>query len=278
MKQPKRHWPLFLLFKPGAPQPVASSTTGHGTPSCLYGLWPQIQATCCASGRRLQQERGRLLSYTLDQKQLDRFDDILQKDLIDNGVRCVFLIDMAGNIITNLDNGEKQHDIYSLAALAAGNFGAVSAMAKIIGESEFSLLFHKGKKENIHFNKITTEFLLITIFGNDISLGFLRLKVSESVEQLKVLLEHDALKLSVGQKQRIALIRAMMLEPEVLLLDEPGSALDSSNRKLIEHKIESLINSSGITVLMATHSAVSFEGTDYRVFALEDRRLTCHLK
>ena len=42
------------------------------------------------------------MSYTLDQKQLDRFDDILQKDLIDNGVRCVFLIDMAGNIITNL--------------------------------------------------------------------------------------------------------------------------------------------------------------------------------
>ena len=129
------------------------------------------------------------MSYTLDQKQLDRIEEILKADLIDNGVRCVFLIDMAGNIITNLDNGEKQHDIYSLAALAAGNFGAVSAMAKIIGESEFSLLFHKGKKENIHFNKISAEFLLITIFGNEISLGFLRLKVSESVEQLKRILE-----------------------------------------------------------------------------------------
>jgi predicted regulator of Ras-like GTPase activity (Roadblock/LC7/MglB family) len=129
------------------------------------------------------------LSYTLGQKQLDKIEDILKLDLIDNGVRCVFLIDMAGNIIANLDNGEKQHDIYSLAALAAGNFGAVSAMAKIIGENEFSLLFHKGKTENIHFNKINTEFLLINIFGNDISLGFLRLKVSESVEQLKVVLE-----------------------------------------------------------------------------------------
>ncbi len=101
----------------------------------------------------------------------------------------LFTVIQIGNDIANLDNGEKQHDIYSLAALAAGNFGAVSAMAKIIGENEFSLLFHKGKKENIHFNKITTEFLLITIFGNDISLGFLRLKVSESVEQLKVILE-----------------------------------------------------------------------------------------
>jgi predicted regulator of Ras-like GTPase activity (Roadblock/LC7/MglB family) len=129
------------------------------------------------------------LSYTLRQKQLDKIEEILRLDLIDNGVRCVFLIDMAGNIIANLDDGEKQHDIYSLAALAAGNFGAVSAMAKIIGESEFSLLFHKGEKENIHFSRITTEFLLITIFSNDISLGFLRLKVSESVDQLKVILE-----------------------------------------------------------------------------------------
>ena len=126
------------------------------------------------------------MSYALDQKQLDKIEDILKSELIDNGVRCVFLIDMAGNIITNLDNGEKQHDIYSLAA---GNFGAVSAMAKIIGENEFSLLFHKGKKENIHFNKISSEFLLITIFGNDISLGFLRMKVAESVEHLKGLLE-----------------------------------------------------------------------------------------
>jgi predicted regulator of Ras-like GTPase activity (Roadblock/LC7/MglB family) len=129
------------------------------------------------------------VSYALGQNQLDRIEDILKSELIDNGVRCVFLIDMAGNIITNLDNGEKQHDIYSLAALAAGNFGAVSAMAKIIGENDFSLLFHKGKKENIHFTKIASEFLLVTIFGNDISLGFLRMKVGESVDRLKGILD-----------------------------------------------------------------------------------------
>ncbi len=129
------------------------------------------------------------MSYTLGQKQLDGIEDILKADLIDNGVRSVCLIDMAGNIIAHLDNGEKQHDIYSLAALAAGNFGAVNAMAKLIGENEFSLLFHKGKKENIHFSQISSDFLLITIFGNDISLGFLRLKVGESVDRLKEILE-----------------------------------------------------------------------------------------
>lgn len=129
------------------------------------------------------------MSYTLGQKQLEGIEAILQQDLIDIGVRCVFLIDMAGNIIANQDNGKIKHDVYSLAALAAGNFGAVSAMAKIIGEGEFSLLFHKGKKENIHFNKIITDFLLITIFSNEISLGFLRLKVNEAVEKIKQILE-----------------------------------------------------------------------------------------
>jgi predicted regulator of Ras-like GTPase activity (Roadblock/LC7/MglB family) len=129
------------------------------------------------------------LSYTLGQNQLDNIEEVLQQDLIDIGVRCVFLIDMAGNIIANRDDGKIKHDVYSLAALAAGNFGAVSAMAKIIGEGEFSLLFHKGKKENIHFNKIISDFLLITIFSNDLSLGFLRLKVNEAVEKIKQELE-----------------------------------------------------------------------------------------
>jgi predicted regulator of Ras-like GTPase activity (Roadblock/LC7/MglB family) len=109
---------------------------------------------------------------------------VLAEDLLDVGVHSVTLIDMAGNIISTMDNGENRHDLYSLAALAAGNFGAVSTMASLIGEEEFSLLFHKGKKENIHFSKVTDEFLLITIFGKEVSLGFLRLKVAEATDKL----------------------------------------------------------------------------------------------
>ena len=94
------------------------------------------------------------------------------------------MIDLAGNIIINLDDGEIEHDVYSLAALAAGNFGAVSAMAEIVGEKEFSLLFHKGENESIHFSKVGEGLLLITVFGKDVSLGFLRLKVDEVIKRI----------------------------------------------------------------------------------------------
>ena len=128
------------------------------------------------------------MGYTFGRKQLDGIEKVLRKNLIDLGVHSVVFIDMAGNIVAELDDGELKHDVYSLAALAAGNFGAVSAMAKIIGEDEFSLLFHKGKKENIHFSKVMADFLLVTIFGKDMSLGFLRLKVAESIKSIEEIL------------------------------------------------------------------------------------------
>ncbi|MCW7755136.1 roadblock/LC7 domain-containing protein [Desulfobotulus sp. H1] len=123
----------------------------------------------------------------LDKHQLEKIEKILDEELIDLGVSNVILLDLAGNVIVNLDNGNTQHDVYSLAALAAGNFGAVSAMANLIGEQEFSLLFHKGETDSIHFSKVTDDLLLLSIFGKEVSLGFLRLKVSEAVRKIESL-------------------------------------------------------------------------------------------
>ncbi|MBW2066097.1 MAG: roadblock/LC7 domain-containing protein [Deltaproteobacteria bacterium] len=131
---------------------------------------------------------GDLLTFALSGEQLDAIEKILREEIFDLKVSCVLLIDIAGNVISNINDGKIGHDAYSLAALAAGNFGAVSTMAKMIGEDEFSLLFHKGEKESIHFSKVLDEFLLITIFGKDISLGFLRLKVGEAIEKVEKIL------------------------------------------------------------------------------------------
>ncbi len=79
----------------------------------------------------------------VSQEQLEQIDVVLSEKLIKLGVDCVIIIDMAGNIITVKDNRENKYDVYSFAALAAGNFATVDAMAKLVGEQEFSLLFHE---------------------------------------------------------------------------------------------------------------------------------------
>lgn len=125
----------------------------------------------------------------VSQEQLEKMDEVLADKLIKIGVDCVIIIDMAGNIITAKDSGKSKYDVYSFAALAAGNFATVDAMAKLVGEQEFSLLFHKGTDCNIHFSKIDDELLLISMFGKEISLGFLRLNVVEAIEDIRKIWE-----------------------------------------------------------------------------------------
>jgi len=66
-------------------------------------------------------------------------------------------------------------------------------------------------------------------------------------------LEHDAGKLSVGQKQRLALIRNLLVQPEALLCDEPTSALDPQSREVVDNWLGHLNSERGVTVVLVTH-------------------------
>jgi putative ABC transport system ATP-binding protein len=66
-------------------------------------------------------------------------------------------------------------------------------------------------------------------------------------------LEKEVLNLSGGEKQRISIIRSLLFNPEVLLLDEVTSALDVDNTLVVESVINSL-NEKGTTILWVTHN------------------------
>ncbi len=126
-----------------------------------------------------------------NQTQLYAIDNVIHTNLIEAGLDHVIFMDMAGNTIAKHDNGKSHLDSTAFAALAAGNFAAVDAMAKLVGESEFSLLFHRGEKSSIHFSKVNDETLLITMFNKNISLGLVRLKVTETIKKINIILAND---------------------------------------------------------------------------------------
>ena len=120
---------------------------------------------------------------------LEQVRNQIDESLIQAGVNTVLLIDHAGNIVASCGRIKRGMDMTSLAALAAANFGATSQMAKLIGEDDFSLLFHKGKKDSIHFAKVGHEMILITIFRDDVSLGLIRLRVAELTGNIEKIFE-----------------------------------------------------------------------------------------
>ena len=80
--------------------------------------------------------------------------------------------------------------------------------------------------------------------------------------------------LSGGMRQRVALIRAIIINPKMLLLDEPFSALDSQTRIEVSHDIYKIINDLKITTIMVTHDineAISFADN---ILLLTDRPAT----
>jgi predicted regulator of Ras-like GTPase activity (Roadblock/LC7/MglB family) len=120
---------------------------------------------------------------------LEKTRSEIDEALIKAGVNTVLLIDGAGNVVASCGYKSSKLDTTSLAALVAANFGASSEIARIIGEEDFSLLFHKGKKDSIHFARVSPDLILITIFGDNVSLGLIRLRVAQLSQAIQTIFE-----------------------------------------------------------------------------------------
>ncbi len=106
----------------------------------------------------------------------------------DANARAVFLVDKNGQQIANAGD-VSQFDITSLASLTAGNVAATDGLAKLIGEREFSVLFHEGEREHIHISIVAKRAILVVIFDDRSSLGLVRLRVKRANLELERIFE-----------------------------------------------------------------------------------------
>lgn len=113
---------------------------------------------------------------------------LIEKLLREANAKVIFLVDKNGQLISGVGETEK-FDTTSLASLTAGNIAATGGLAKLIGEKEFSILFHEGEKDNLHISIVGGRVILVVLFDNRSSLGLVRLRVKKISEDLTVIFD-----------------------------------------------------------------------------------------
>ena len=122
------------------------------------------------------------------EKDIERLNCELDAFLELSGARCALLIDREGHLVTR--RGESiDCPLESIAALIAGSFAATKEMARLLGEDEFTIMFHQGVRDSIQLQLVGDRTLLAVLFDERTNLGLVRFYAQETARRLSDVLE-----------------------------------------------------------------------------------------
>ena len=122
------------------------------------------------------------------EEEFQEINVVIERLLQEANAKVIFLVDKNGQLISGVGDTER-FDTTSLASLTAGNIAATGGLAKLIGEKEFSILFHEGEKDNLHISIVGGRVILVVLFDSRSSLGLVRLRVKKSSDELSAIFE-----------------------------------------------------------------------------------------
>jgi predicted regulator of Ras-like GTPase activity (Roadblock/LC7/MglB family) len=122
-------------------------------------------------------------SLIIYEEEIEKIDSILARMLKGAEAKCALLVDKDGHLITR-QGFTHSLDTTALAALLAGSFASTKEIARLVGESEFSVLFHQGKKDHIHMSIVGDRSILAVIFDDRTTIGMVRLYAKETASEL----------------------------------------------------------------------------------------------
>lgn len=111
-------------------------------------------------------------------------EDLLKSSNSGSGL----LIDRTGQLITNVGT-PPDFDVVAFASLCAADFEANNQLAHLIGEKDFSTLYHQGIDQSMYLARIARDVILVVLFDKSTTLGLVRLRVKRAVEELSAIVE-----------------------------------------------------------------------------------------
>jgi len=125
-------------------------------------------------------KNSRMVYYQEDMAELET---VLQRLLDLSRAKRAMLIDIEGHMVATCGAGDDT-DLENISALVAGTFAATKETAKLLGEDEFSVLFHQGATDSIQLTLIDERMLLGIIFDDSTTIGMVRLYASETAKKV----------------------------------------------------------------------------------------------
>src|SRR3990172_8227938 len=126
-------------------------------------------------------------TFVLYQEQIDRINAALLRLLKKAEAKCALLAAQDGPLITR-QGFTQSLDPTALAALLAGSFASTREIARLVGEPEFSVLFHQGVRDHIHISLVGERCILAVVFDDRTTIGMVRLYAKETGDRLKGIL------------------------------------------------------------------------------------------
>lgn len=129
----------------------------------------------------------RLDDVVIHEDDAAKIEEVLGRFLAESGATEALLIDRGGHPLARSGTSTSL-DVVSVAALAAGAFGSTGAMAQLLGETEFSVLFHEGVRQSINVSTVDASTILLAIFDGRTTVGMVRLFAKEANKAVAAIL------------------------------------------------------------------------------------------
>jgi ABC-2 type transport system ATP-binding protein len=198
-----------------------------------------------------------------------RYRDVLAVDSLDLDVRRGEIYGFLGR-----NGAGKTTTIRMLLGLIRPSGGEVTVLGRRIVPGETDVFGHVG-----YLVESATAYPNLTVRENlDIQrrlTGAPASATANAIEQLHLgeYADRRAGQLSLGNKQRLSLARALLHSPEVLVLDEPANALDPAGIVEVRQLLRSLVDERGVTVFMSSHILAEVAHLADRIGIVHEGRL-----